>query len=88
MGLSAEKKKSLSALYETWGPDKVRRDLQRHYYPSLLSSEVSSYARGWLKEKETKNRRKSQFIAFIRMLSYSLFAGIVAAFLSLTFSLS
>ena len=79
MGLSAEKKKSLKALYETWGLDKVRKDLERHQYPSLLSTEVSAFERAWLNAKEAKGRRRQQYAAAMKFIFFSLFAGFVAA---------
>ena len=79
MGLSTEKKKSLRALYETWGIDKVRRDLERHYYPSLLSSDVSAYERAWVKAKEEQSRRRQQYAAAFRFFFFSLLAGTIAA---------
>ncbi|MDA0652242.1 MAG: hypothetical protein O3C49_03055 [Proteobacteria bacterium] len=82
MGLSAEKKKSLKALYDTWGLDKVRRDLERHYYPSLLSSDVSAFERAWVAAKEAQGRRRNLFIKALLFIFFSLFAGIVAAFLA------
>ncbi len=82
MGLSAEKKKSLKALYETWGLDKVRRDLQRHYYPSLLSTDVSAFERAWATAKEAKGRRRQQYITALKVIVFSLLAGTLAAMLA------
>ncbi len=82
MGLSAEKKKSLKALYETWGLDKVRKDLERHYYPSLLSTDVSAFERAWATEKEAKGRRRKQNIRTLLVIVFSLLAGIFAAILA------
>ncbi len=82
MGLSAEKKKSLRALYETWGLDKVRKDLQRYQYPSLTSTDVSAFERAWLTAKEAKGRRRKQYGAALRVLFFSLVAGIIAAILA------
>jgi hypothetical protein len=82
MGLSAEKKRSLSALYDTWGIDKVRRDLERHYHPSLLSTEVSEFARAWVYAKEAKERRHELYYKGFKVLFYSLLAGVAAAFLA------
>ena len=82
MGLSAEKKKSLKALYETWGLDKVRRDLERHYYPSLLSSDVSAFERAWVAAKDAQGRRRKLFTKVLLFIFFSLSAGIVAALLA------
>jgi len=79
MGLSPEKKKSLKAHYETWGLDKVRRDLQRHYYPSLLSSDVSAFERAWVSAKEAQGRRRKQYVTALKVIVFSLLAGIIAA---------
>lgn len=79
MGLSAEKKKTLKALYETWGVDKVRKDLERHQYPSLLSTDISAFERAWVKAKEAKGRRKEQYVVALKVLSLSLVTGIIAA---------
>lgn len=82
MGLSAQKKKQLKALYETWGIDKVRVDLQRHYHPSLLSPDVSAYERAWVKSKEAQVRRRKQVRAAFRFVFFSLLAGTIAAFVA------
>ena len=82
MGLSAEKKNQLKALYETWGIDKVRHDLQRHYYPSLLSTDVSAFERAWVIAKEAKGRRRKKYFAAAKFLFLSLLAGTVAALLA------
>ena len=82
MGLSAEKKKSLKALYENWGLDKVRKDLERHYYPSLLSSDVSAFERAWVTAQEAKGRRKKLFASALFVLGISLLAGTTAAILT------
>ena len=81
MGLSAEKKKSLRKLYETWGLDKVRKDLQRYQYPSLTSIDVSAFERAWLMAKEAKGRRRKQYGVALRVLFFSLLAGTIAAIL-------
>ena len=81
MGLSSRKQKSLSALYETWGIDKVRRDLERHQYPSLLSTDVSVYERTWLNAKEAQGRRWQQFGRVVKIMFISLIIGAVAAIL-------
>ncbi len=82
MGLSAEKKKSLKALYETWGLDKVRKDLERHYYPSLLSTDVSAFERAWVTAKEAKGRRRKQYIVALKVIVFSLLAGTITAILA------
>ena len=79
MGLSAEKKKSLKALYETWEIYKVRKDLEHHYYPSHLSSDVSAFERAWVNAKEAEGRRRKQFAAAFKFLFFSLLAGTIAA---------
>jgi hypothetical protein len=79
MGLSAEKKKSLKALYETWGIDKVRKDLERHYYPSLLSSDVSAFERAWVAAKEAQGRRRKNYVVAFKFFFFSLLAGTIAA---------
>lgn len=83
MGLSAEKKKSLKALYETWGIEKVRLDLERHQYPSLVSTEVAAYERAWIKSKEARGRRRKQYVVALRLVSFSMFAGFVIALFTL-----
>ena len=80
MGLSARKQKSLSALYETWGTDRVRRDLQRHQYPSLLSTDFSDYERAWLNSKDAQGQRRQQFGKVVKVLFVSLLIGVAAAF--------
>lgn len=82
MGLSAEKKRTLNALYDTWGIDKVRRDLQRHYHPSLLSTEVNEFARAWVNAKDAKGRRRELGYKLFRVLFFSILAGLVVAFLA------
>jgi len=78
MGLFAAKK-SLKALHETWGIDKVSKDLERHYYLSLLSSDVSAFERAWVNAKEAEGRRRKQFAAAFKFFFFSLHAGTVAA---------
>jgi hypothetical protein len=68
MGLSAEKKESLKALYEDWGIDKVRRDLQRHQYPSLLGTEVNTFERAWLNDKDARGRRWVGFVTAMKII--------------------
>jgi len=82
MGLSAEKKKTLRDLYETWGIEKVRKDLQRHYYPSLVSPDVSAFERDWVKSKEAQDRHKKQLAAAIRFFFLSLLAGAIIALIA------
>ena len=79
MGLSAEKKKSLKALYENWEIDKVRKNLARHYYPSLLSSDVNAFERSWVNAKEAEGRRRKQFAAAFKFFFFSRLAGTIAA---------
>jgi len=78
MGLSA-KNKSLKALYETWGIDKVRKDLEDRYYPSLLLLDVSAFERAWVNAKEAEGRRRKQFAVAFNFF-FSLLAGTIAAF--------
>ena len=82
MGLSTEKKKALKELYETWGIDKVRRDLERHQYPSLVSTDVSAFERAWIKDKEAKGRRRTQLVIVFRVFAFSMLAGTIVAILS------
>lgn len=82
MGLSAEKKRALGELYESWGIDKVRRDLERHYHPSLLSSDVTDFARAWLNAKDAKDRRGYALVRAFKVIFFSLIAGVAAALLA------
>jgi hypothetical protein len=82
MALSPEKKKSLKALYETWGLDKVRKDLERHQYPSLRGTEVFAFERAWLTAKEAQGRRRKQYRAVLKFFFFSLLAGVIAAFVA------
>ena len=75
------KKKSLKALYETWGIDKVSKDLEHHYYPSLLSSDVSAFERAWVNAKEAEGGRRKQFAVAFNFF-FSLLAGTIAAFVT------
>ena len=79
MVLSAEKKKSLKALYETWGLDAVRKDLERNYHPSLVPTDISAFERAWVAAKESKGPRRKRFVVALQVMIFSLLAGIVVA---------
>ena len=58
MGLSAQQMELLEARYEMWGLDQVRRELGRGNRDRYVNSDVTAFARAWMKAKETRHHRK------------------------------
>ena len=83
MALSKQKKKELRALYETWGVDAVRWDLERNNHPMLVSPDVIAFARAWVRSQEAKGPRRTKIAAAFFVFSLSLLAGTIAAMLAL-----
>lgn len=83
MALSKQKKRELKALYETWGVDAVRRDLERNNHPLLVSPEVIAFARAWVKTQEAKGPRRAQIAVAFFVFNVSLLLGTIAAMLAL-----
>ncbi len=57
MGLSAQQMELLQARYELWGLDQVRRELARGNRDRYVNSDVTAFARAWIKAKETRHHR-------------------------------
>jgi len=72
MGLSEEHKEWLADLYESWGLDKVRRELDRSERNRFAPPEVTAFARAWVGARETAIRRKENFSAALAIVFGSL----------------
>ncbi len=58
MTLSAQQKELLEARYETWGLDRVRKELERDDRDLFAHPDVTALARAWIEAKEARHRRK------------------------------
>jgi len=58
MGLSAEHEEWLTALYESWGLEKVRGELDRFERNQFAHPEVTAFARAWVEAQEAALRRR------------------------------
>ena len=63
MGLSAEHEEWLTALYESWGLEKVRRELDRFERNQFAHPEVTAFARAWVEHREAAIRRRKLSVA-------------------------
>lgn len=80
MGLSAEHEEWLTALYESWGLDKVRRELDRFERNQFAHPEVTAFARAWVDAREAALRRRKLSVAAVACAA-CLGAGVVAGLL-------
>lgn len=68
MNLSAEQMKWLTARYEAWGLDAVRREVERNDREGLVPADIAAFGRAWLEAEETRRRRARQSVAILIVL--------------------
>lgn len=78
MGLSTEHREWLEALYETWGLDKVREELERSDRNEFADPEVTAFARAWIEATEAGDRRRNRSIATVTIFGAILLGAVLA----------
>ncbi len=68
MGLSAQQKELLEARYETWGLDRVRKELERDDRDLFAHPDVTAVARAWIEAKESRQRRARRSIVVLAII--------------------
>ena len=81
MALTAEKKESLRALYDVWGLDTVRREIERNEHSGLMPPDVISFARSWIAAEEAKGQRTVQTVKVTGAIILSVIGGTIVALL-------
>ncbi len=69
MGLSAQQKETLEARYETWGFDRVRKELEREDRDLIAHPDVTAYARAWIEAKEAGRHRARRSIVALAIVA-------------------
>jgi len=81
MALTAEKKDSLRALYDVWGLDTVRREIERNDHNGLTPPDVIEFARSWIAAEEAKGQRTVQTIKIAGTVVLSVIGGTIVGLL-------
>ena len=81
MALTAEKKDSLRALYEVWGLETVRREIERNDQNGLTPPDVIAFARSWIAAEEAKAQRTLRLVKNGLTVTVSIIGGVIAGLL-------
>ncbi len=68
MGLSLEQKKWLKSRYDAWGIDRVREELRRADRDLIAHPDVTTFAEGWVEDKESSHRRATRWIVALAIV--------------------
>lgn len=77
MTLTAEKRDSLKALYDVWGLDTVRREIERNEINGLIPPDTIAFARAWVAEEEAKARRTLESLKIAGAVTISMIGGTI-----------
>lgn len=81
MALTTEKKDSLRALYDVWGLDTVRREIERNDHAGLTPPDVIAFARSWVATEEAKGQRTIQNVKIAGTVAVSVIGGTIVGLL-------